>query len=341
MNAQEHHSPDAGIRKAAILVTALDRTSADAVLAALGPEPARRVRRAVVQLGEVDPQEQRRAVDEFFRLGTRVPPKPGNPAGIELDDRQAPRLLRPHSRLAADEPAVPLPNDTPPFRFLREAQGDKLAGVLCRERPQTIALVLSHLPPERAGNVLARLPGPVQAEVVRRLVDLEETDPEILREVERALELRLSQQVRMQRRRVAGMQAVTGILEAADSRVSMQILDNLATHDRALAERLGVRRLRFEELADLDDAELRSVFEAAGPELVMTALVGAEPSLIERILQHFPSAEAETVRRTLDHPGPIRLRDVEDARQQIADLTRRLAMEGRIQLPPAQPILVS
>jgi flagellar motor switch protein FliG len=164
-------------------------------------------------------------------------------------------------------------------------------------------------------------------------VDLEETDPEILRDVERALQSRLSQQVHMQRRRVAGLQAVAGILDASGDRVAEQILDGLATHDPALAERLGSPpTLRFDDLAALDDAALAAVFQAAEPETAMTALVGAPPALIDRILRRFDSPEASVVRQKLDHPGPIRLSDVEDARQQIADLAWRLARQRRIRL---------
>ena len=135
---------------------------------------------------------------------------------------------------------------------LREAEADKLARVLAGELPQTIALVLSHLPPQQAGAVLARLQPALQTDVVHRLVDLEETDPEILRAVEETLEARLSKQVQMQRRRVAGLAAVAGILQASDGRASMQILDNLTAHDRQLAERLTPRPLAFEDLVDAD-----------------------------------------------------------------------------------------
>ena len=158
---------------------------------------------------------------------------------------------------------------------LREAEDEKLARLLAGERPQTIALVLSHLSARQAGGVLARLQPNLQTEVVRRLVDLEETDPAILQEVEQALESRLSQQVPMQRRRVAGLQAMGGILQASESDVRLQILDNLAAHDRALAERLGPPPMEFDDLADLDDATLAEVFRAAEPQWIMPALLGA------------------------------------------------------------------
>jgi flagellar motor switch protein FliG len=224
---------------------------------------------------------------------------------------------------------VPSSDEKRPFRFLEDTEADKIARVLGEERPQTIALVLSHLPPERAGNVLARLQPDMQADVIHRLVDLEETDPEILREVEAALEARLSEQVEMKRRRVAGLQAVTSILDASRGNVRVQILDNLAAHNQPLAEKLSPRPVAFDDLADLDDDVLAMVLDEAGPELAMPALVGAPEELVARVLGLLPPLEAGVLREQLDNPGPIRLRDVEEARRRIAHLARNTAYRRR------------
>ena len=116
-------------------------------------------------------------------------------------------------------PTPPFAGDSPPpFDFLREAEDEKLASLLGSERPPTVALVLSHFPPERAGEVLSRLTPALQAEIVRRLIDLENTDPETLREVERALEARWSRQFADEQRRAAGPEAIAKILAACDPR---------------------------------------------------------------------------------------------------------------------------
>jgi flagellar motor switch protein FliG len=331
MNARSTHSGD-GIRKAAILVASLDQAAADALLDQMGESRAAQVRQAVVGLGEIDAVERQRVIEEFFRIGPLIPKK--QTPGIELDGRLARKLgLAPG--VLGSAPTAAAPADGPPFQFLQETAADKLARALAGERAQTIALVLAHLPPEQAGGVLVRLPPAQQVEVVRRLVDLEETDADILREVERGLHARLSQQVRMQRRRVAGLSAVHGILEASDGQVAVQILDNLAAHDQSLAERLGPPPLAFDDLVYLDDASLAAVFRVAEGPVTLLALVGAPPELIDRFVAPLSPVEAEAVRRKLDHPGPIRLSDVEGARQQVADLARRLALAGRIRLPEA------
>ncbi|NUQ62433.1 MAG: hypothetical protein HUU20_08085 [Pirellulales bacterium] len=323
---------DQGIRKAAILVAALDRKSADVLLDKMDAAHARLVRRAVVELGEIDPQEQRRVIDEFFQTG---PKTEESARGVELDIRISGKPS------AAASSATPAASDSPrqggeiPFRFLQEAESDKLARLLAAERPQTIALVLSHLPPQRAGAVLVRFQPALQVDVIRRLVDLEETDPAILHEVEEALESRFSELVRMQRRRVAGLSAIAGILAASEQRVGMQILDTLNSYDRRLAERLQPEHLDFDDFTQLDDRSLAVILAGTDPEMAILALVGAPQDLIDRLLRQLPQAAAQTVRRRLVHLGPTRLSDVEQARSELVELARRLAAQGRIRLPHA------
>ncbi len=305
-----------GIRKAAILVSALSPAAAERLLTQMQPRQVEEVRRVQSALGPIDAQEQQAVIEEFFNLSPELP-------GVEIDESLARKIagrttgepvgnaLRgvpdaasgpscsprnategvpysglPHHRsrlepfsgrdpFCSADSTESSESKSPPFRFLQQAEDDKLVKILGSERPQTIALVLSHLPPEQAGAVLIRFAPAVQVEIIRRLVDLEETHPEILREVGHALEVRLSEQVRVQRRRVAGLAAVEGILEASGSQVSTQIFENLATLDRSLADKLGPQRLEFSELVYQDDQALATLLTAAGRELWMLALVGA------------------------------------------------------------------
>lgn len=304
-------------------MASLDTAAADAVLDQLTEDQAQRVRQIVVEMDDINESEQRRVIDDFFGIGSSRPQE--NSSGVELDGRLA--MLGTRSSFEMERESGIRPADSRPFEFLEEAEADKLARLLGPERPQTIALVLSHLPPARACQVLTRLGSSVQNEVIHRLVDLEETDPEILREVEEALRARLSQPIEMQRRRMAGLQAVVDILEAADGRTGMQILDNLAAHDRKLAERLGPRPLRFDDLPDLSDELLDEVFETAGREWMIPALIGAPPALVDRVLAFRPPIQAQAIRKELNHPGPIRLSDVEEARREIARIAQRIVYQ--------------
>ncbi len=332
-----------GIRKVAILVSSLQPAAAEAVLRQIGPARAAEVRRAMRRLGPIDPEEQRQVLDEFQRagrLGAGEAPEAARRAsggGVELDADLAQRLGLASSKPRSAAPTAPTASSGSagprPFAALADAEADKLAGLLSIELPQTIALVLAHLTPEQSGAVLVRLPPGLQAEVLRRLIDLEEIDPEVLAEVEAALQSRLNKQVPMQRRRVAGIGAVSGILQSCAGPVGMQIIENLSAYDPKLAEQLAPPGIDFDDLSLLDDASLALVFRTAGDELTQVALIGASPRLVTRLIGRLPIEQAAALREAIELPGVIRLSDVEDARAEVAEVARRLAAQGRIRLP--------
>ena len=318
-----------GIRKAAILIASLDVESAESLLAEMPAKQANAVRRAADDLGDLDALEQNEVIDEFFRIGPLVPDK--YPSGIELCghaplDLARTRSIAPQSDQAADHEASSL-------GFLRDVPVQVLAEFLEREHPQTIALVVSRLPSHRAADVLATLTADLQIEVARRLVDLDETDPEILHEVERGIAARLCEQADSDRRRAAGMTALKNILDSASPQAKQHILANLSRHDRQLAGRIkvgGERPLVFADLEELDPSSLTVVLHHAQREVLVLALAGARPELAERAFELFPVHEAHALRRALCDLGPTRLSDVEEAQREMAALAGQLESRGEI-----------
>lgn len=340
MTISSNDTRDSGIRKAAIFVASLDQSAADLLLDQLPPDCADRVRHAAISIDRIDPEERRRVIDEFRRIGMMIPD--ASPPGIELDGPTANRLgTSAASELpdveSAEQDSSPgvvqaeaadASNDAQPFEFLHNAEEEKLAELLEGERPQTVAMVLSQLPPQRAGDVLGRLPSLLQVDVVRRLVDLEHTDADTLREIEQALEARLTRQFAIEPGRRSGADTVARILAACSGRVAGGILDNLAEFDQTLAERLGHKTIKFDDLIQLDEAALSAVVEAVEPEVVQAALLGAPPSLVERILRGMRPDDARQLSHKLSCPEPIRLSDVEEARRQMAALAHRMTYDS-------------
>lgn len=317
------------LRKAAILISSLEAATADTLLAQMPPQQADAVQNEISELGAIDPGEQETIIEEFFRIGPLIPES--DPPGLELDDKLAPRFANlsspPQSRRTLSE-------GNPPFHFLQDVEPEALVPFVEREHPQTIALVLSHLAPERAGHVLARLSPSIQAGVIRRMVDLEETDPQVLRDVERAVEVWLQNQ-QPQRPRGAGVAAVSAILNVADGVARRQILSNLAVHDRGLAHKFshqlaGHRRLTFADVCNFDTDSLTRVIRAADGELALLALVGAPPDLVERILDRLPGDETRWLSKELDRVGPTRLADIDRAQETLADLANHMLADGRL-----------
>ena len=304
-------------RKAAILIASLDRRTADALLDQMQPAEADLIRRIAMSMEDIDPVEQEAVIGEFLGGG-----RPRGSAGVELELSE--------SRAAPPEPV----RSGPAFGFLRSTDCQQLAPLLRGEHPQTIAVVVSHLPPERSLEVLASLPPSVQADCMRRLVDLDETDPEIIRELERGLESRISQHVRMERRRAAGLSAVVNILQAADRRLERQLLVNLSRHAPHLARQLPCTApaLTFEDLMHADGPTLATLMQACEPQVAMLALAGTRIEFVERVLAQLPAAEARRLRVAWQNLPPTPLSDVEAAQQELVRLAEQLDAEGHLDL---------
>jgi flagellar motor switch protein FliG len=332
------HAP---LRKAAILLTVLDRASADALIAQLPASAAAAIRKLQAGLGPVSAEEQRQVLEEFVTLGG---PAADEDAGVELDGQLA-QLM---SRRAALPPAAPTASaarDAAPFRFLHEASGERLAPLLADERPTTIALVLSHLPPEQSGTVLGSLPAAVQSQVLRALAELDETDPAILRAVEQGLEARVADVLKVERRRAAGVSAVKGILDAAPPKLRETLVAALAAHDTTLAAQLvegtapaepesarraARRRVTFGELAAQGPATWETLLDAVPWEVLVLAMVGATPEQYTAITRQLPPTVVKRLHAAPRSLGPTRLSDLEEAQRQLCRIAGRLLTAGRL-----------
>lgn len=326
---------DDNLRRAAILVSSLDESMAEWLLDQLPEEDAARVRRMMVELRSIDADEEREIIGDFVRRRPAAAVR--RDSGVELEVGLAERLS-----MASHKPA-PATNDDDqtPFRFLHAARGEKITPFIVGEHPQTIAVVVSHLPDDRAAAVLAELGGELQAEVIQRLIDLDQADPEVVREVERALESRMLEQALAERRHDSGLESVTRILDAAEPALRRRIMTNLSRHDHRLAERLRPQRFEFDDLHRVDDATLATILAAVGAEVARLALAGADPELITRVLAPLSPTEARKMRRMIERPGPVRLSDVELAQGEVARVARQLALEGTIDLPGGNPLLAT
>ena len=344
------------VRKAAILIASLDPQTAEALLEQMPFEQAGAVRAAIDSLGDISPAEQQATIEEFFRIGPLVPEK--SPPGIALDgdgvDEWLPSAaLRPIDEFASSEPpqvnSLPstaernwprtMQTETEPnqrsdtrFRFLADASSESLARYLEREHPQTVAVVLSHLASDRAADVLDLLPPRMQGEVTLRLVHLDDTHPEILGDIESGMQSWMLERSQELRRRTVGLTTLRGILAASTDRAKQNILNSLALRDRRLASKLATTpspTLTFADVQRLDDATLAGLLRQAPQELLLLALLGAAEPLVPRVMNLLPSEEAQNLRQRMERLGPIRLRDVEQAQHELAQLaTRFLAARG-------------
>ena len=236
------------LRKAAVLVSTLDRETAEKLLRQLNSSQADQVRTAADQLANVSPAEQRRVLDEFLRSGSMVAGQiatTSNPEdnfeGVDMDASLAVKLSTPSSNASLasfsateiDELDVRAPHEGKNDNSLYNARGENLAPLLGGEHPQSIAVVLSRLPVDTAADTLTRLHPALQANVARRLLDLDEAIPEVLFDVETELASTLQEKLAKTRRRETSAQNFCRILQAApelERLKLLQILPEVASH---------------------------------------------------------------------------------------------------------------
>lgn len=301
------------LRKAAVLVAALDSAGADALLERLPPEQAALVRRTLVELPDVAADEEAAVIAEFFgRSGDAAPTVA---ADVEF---------APSSAATNDESGAT-------FEFLHAAPVEDLGELLAGERPQVVAVVVSHLPAEQAARVVAALPYELQTEVVRRLARLDETDPTILREVEAGLARRFHRRFPLDGRRTAGVGAVKRIFDEAEPALRRQWLTNLSQQDPRLAANLTQPTFTFADLSRLADDSWRLLLDATDEAIAIAALAGAEPEFAADVARRLPRADARRLQQAIDTLGPTRLSDLDAAQDELVRIARELELQGRLE----------
>ncbi len=341
------------LRKVAIVLASLDSQAADALIDRMPEERARLVRQALTELAPLDPAEQEAVVAEFLRQGQAA--RQAELAGVEVEADLAQRLeLEAPTYQASPSPAPPLPStstgasqqsdaeaqDMPggePFAFLHQLDADELVAHLERERPQTLAVVVAYLPSDRSADLISRLPGETQAQVLRRLAELGELDPHMVREVERGVRQRMARHTAASRPRRRGPGAVASILRSAGREARRQLLESLAAHQPEFAARVAPPaaaepEVAFDELASVSSLALARILAECDADVLILALAGAHPAFARRVLEQLPAHDARSLRRQLDGLGPTRLSDVERAQQEVVAAARRLHAQGSIEL---------
>jgi flagellar motor switch protein FliG len=219
------------LRKAAVFIRSLDSETATVLLAQLSPGEAQALRDAIRSIGPPDPEEQADVFAEFRSarpLATETPSE-----GVELELSTSELNASPHELVSAQFNVTAAKR----FEFLERAPIDALVPYLAREHAQTIAVVLSHLPPRRAADVLAGLPDKLQAETVERLSVLGETDPESVVVLENELAAWLASRGNGAGAGLHASNAAASILAATDALTRSEIVKNLRTRNAALANR--------------------------------------------------------------------------------------------------------
>ena len=217
-----------------------------------------------------------------------------------------------------------------PFDFMRHTDPQQVLGFIQGEHPQTIALIMSYLEPPQAALIISGLPAVMQAEVAKRIARMDRITPEILREVERVLERKLSTVMGQDFTLAGGVDAVVAIINSADRATERNIMEYLEENDPELAEEIKKRLFVFEDILRLDDRSLQRVLREVELKELGLALKGATDELRNKFFKNMSKRAAEMLKEDMDFMGPVRVKDVEESQQKIVNAVRSLEEAGEI-----------
>ncbi|MEW5813891.1 MAG: flagellar motor switch protein FliG [Spirochaetota bacterium] len=217
-----------------------------------------------------------------------------------------------------------------PFDFIRRTDPTHLLNFIQQEHPQTIALILAYLEPQKASIILSSLPHEIQSDVAKRIATMDRTSPEVLREVERVLEKKLSTLSSEDYTAAGGVQSIVDILNLVDRSTEKTIIESLEEEDPELAEDIKKRMFVFEDIVLLDDRAIQKVLREVDTAELAKALKAVNSEVQDKIYRNMSKRAATLLKEDMEYMGPVRLKDVEEAQQKIVSIIRKLEEQGEI-----------
>jgi flagellar motor switch protein FliG len=316
-----------GIKKAAALMITIGTVPAARVLAKLPPDIQEAIAAQILDTRAVTPDERTYVLEDTYSslFAEMTDMQGGTQYAYELfveafgPERGLELLDKVHAARAKH-----------PFEFLVKADDLQVAQILSTEHPQTIAIVLAHLEPRPAANILRMLEPPsLQVEVARRIATTDKTTPDAVDLVEDGIRRRFHN-VAQAETQVGGPPALAGVLNQVDRTTEKSILQTLDTEDPALA--LEIRKLMFvfEDIENLDDRSVQRLLKDVEQKDLALALRNVSPELKAKFFNNMSTRAAEILREEMAVGGPVRVKNVEEAQGRIVEVVRRLEESDEI-----------
>ncbi len=318
-----------GTRKTAVLLVALQQDTAAKIMRHLDRERIEEISREIAAIESISPDVRQEVIREFYNL---VMARQYVDAGGMTWARALLQKTLPPDEARRVMGVIEHQVHEQPFNFLQKTEKENLVTFLGEEHPQTIALVLSHLPPGMATDILQGLPRERQVEVVSRIANMDQTSPDVIKEVERGLEKRLAGLVSERFERVGGVPAVAEILNMAGRQTEKAILEGLEEQNPQLVEEIRRLMFVFEDIIRVNDKGIQAVLKEVDNEELALSLKTASEDLKEKIFKNMSERAAQLIKEEMEFMGPVRVSDVEAAQQKIVEIVRRLEDAGEVMI---------
>ncbi len=325
--ANSSTSEMSGLQKAAILLIALGPEKSAQIFKHLKDEEIEELTLEIANTRSVTPQLKEDVINEFYQicLAQQYIAEGGIGYAKELleqsfGEEKASDVI---SKLTASL-------QVRPFEFVRKADSTQLLNFIQDEHPQTIALILSYLAPAQAAQIVGALPPDKQADVAKRIAMMDRTSPDVIKEVERVLESKLSSLVNQDYTIVGGVDAIVEILNTVDRGTEKHIMETLEVDEPELADEIRKKMFVFEDILLLDDRAIQRVLRDVDNSDLSMALKGANEQVQAAIFKNMSSRLSAMIKEDMEFMGPVRMKDVEEAQQKIVNIIRKLEDSAEI-----------
>ncbi|HAF26972.1 MAG TPA: flagellar motor switch protein FliG [Lachnospiraceae bacterium] len=325
--ARQTETQITGMQKAAVLLIALGPEKSAQIFKHLKEDEIEELTLEIANTRSITPQFKEEIIDEFYEicLAQQYIAEGGIGYAKELLESAlgADKALEVIGKLTASL-------QVKPFEFVRKADASQLLNFIQDEHPQTIALILSYLAPSQAALIISALTPDMQADVAKRVATMDRTSPDVIKEVERVLEGKISSLVNQDYTVIGGVDAVVEILNTVDRGTERHIMESLEIEDPELADEIRKKMFVFEDILLLDDRSIQRVLRDVDNNDLAIALKGSNEEVQGAILKNMSSRLASMIKEDMEFMGPVRMKDVEDAQQKIVNIIRKLEDSGEI-----------
>ena len=316
-----------GVQKAAILLITLGPEKSAEVFKHLKEDEIEQLTLEIANTRSVSPQVKEQILSEFYEvcLAQQYIAEGGIGYAKELLEKA---LGEEKARDVIGKLTASL--QVRPFEFIRKTDASQLLNFIQEEHPQTIALILSYLPSSQASAVIGGLSPDKQADVARRIAQMDRTSPDVIKEVETVLERKLSSLVNQDYTIVGGVDSIVEILNTVDRSTEKHIMETLEIEEPELADEIHRKMFVFEDILSLDDKSIQRVLREVDNNELAVALKGSNEEVQSVVLNNLSKRLATMIKEDMDFMGPVRLKDVEEAQQKIVNIIRKLEDSAEI-----------
>ena len=320
-----------GTQKAAIVLVALGPAGSAGILKLMRNDETDKLAKAIAQLDRVTPEHVQSTLEEFGKYvtsqGLYVK------GGLEYASKL---LIEVYGSAGAqpliDRLAKSISNEAVNFENFRKTDPQQLAKFIQDEHPQTIALILSHLDPSQAATLISSLPVETRTDVAIRMADLDQISPEIVRNIASVIDQKMKSLGELSRESYGGVRAVANIFNRLDPNTCSQLMEAVEKDNPPLFESIRSFMFVFRDLENLETTSIAAIISRSNRSTLMVALKGAEESLRQKFLSTQSQRGAAMMSEDIAALGPVKLKDVDAAQQEIVTLAREMETEGVISL---------